>query len=512
MSSPTITAKPEHTEHLLGAGRAATHSDIGLNHRRTETFVVIGTNKMVRQLAPWQKIAVTITKYIFPIYFLITLPCLAYRESQGIDLSLVSLTAEDENQVDKVIGLLRERYSDTFEPNLLKDEATNLLKVRRYFLNNGQQNVLYRLKKTSPWLGSRFVHNTVNVVNGRTIISLTSKRDNEGFKPGGGFKTVKNVIHIDGSDKVTKMVELRLQSNYRTNPHEIAGFVRENNAARHLPTTGFTKTGEMFMRAENKSLGVRFGTDRSLLVEAYDGDLYDYPAVLRKMNAHGTEEQRLAVTVDILLQLTNALNNLHKLGYVHRDIKPHNILYRIKTVDGQPKIEVAFTDFGFTTRASNKCNGGTRNYMSPERRAKPNGRTGRRAISDDIYSLGVTAFDFTRAVNLVDNSCLNTVIALMLNKEKNLHMTEKQIQRQQFVNAIFNQHPLNQSRERHLALNLAIPGLQSLSEPTGSTKPTSAHGSRSRAHSSHGARRPSATHKRGYHHRQRHRIPTIAEV
>jgi len=90
-------------------------------------------------------------------------------------------------------------------------------------------------------------------------------------------------------------------------------------------------------------------------------------------------------------QLCQALGYLHDLGWVHRDIKPDNILFNKAS-------ELRLIDFSLTTRAAGavskiiggkeKVIQGTRTYISPETilKAPPTPQA-------DIYSLGVTLFE-----------------------------------------------------------------------------------------------------------------------
>jgi serine/threonine protein kinase len=90
------------------------------------------------------------------------------------------------------------------------------------------------------------------------------------------------------------------------------------------------------------------------------------------------------------IDLTNALEHIHSKGFIHRDIKPHNVL-----ISGSEK-HFKLTDFGIAhaedmthiTKAGDFI--GTVRYMSPEL------LTAHRAVVDkrtDIYSLGVTLYE-----------------------------------------------------------------------------------------------------------------------
>ncbi|HQY89127.1 MAG TPA: serine/threonine-protein kinase, partial [Tepidisphaeraceae bacterium] len=121
------------------------------------------------------------------------------------------------------------------------------------------------------------------------------------------------------------------------------------------------------------------------------------------------EERKLNVTqsIDIVKQVLNALAFAHKAGYVHRDVKPENIL-----IDDRAEAEgydeaglVKLTDFGLgaTSRqfgsesiemsiALDKKAGaqivGTVDYMSPEQ------KTGEEVDArTDLYAVGIVLFE-----------------------------------------------------------------------------------------------------------------------
>jgi serine/threonine protein kinase len=96
--------------------------------------------------------------------------------------------------------------------------------------------------------------------------------------------------------------------------------------------------------------------------------------------------------LDIAVQLTAALADIHRQGIVHRDIKPANIL--IPARDG---LEIKLTGFGIaappvhhTVASDEGLIEGSPPYMSPEQTGRMNRGVDQRS---DLYSLGVTFYE-----------------------------------------------------------------------------------------------------------------------
>jgi hypothetical protein len=94
----------------------------------------------------------------------------------------------------------------------------------------------------------------------------------------------------------------------------------------------------------------------------------------------------LADSCAVVLAAAQALGHAHRAGVLHRDVKPHNILF---TADGTPKV----SDFGIakvidTSMAMPSAVIGTPRYMAPEQfDLRPVGR------ATDLYALGVVAYE-----------------------------------------------------------------------------------------------------------------------
>ncbi|NIB43918.1 protein kinase [Pseudomaricurvus alkylphenolicus] len=131
------------------------------------------------------------------------------------------------------------------------------------------------------------------------------------------------------------------------------------------------------------------------VVAVYDVGVHEnHHYISMEYHSGGDLKQRLRAgltldeSIDIMTQVADALNFAHDKGYIHRDVKPDNILF---SETGRPVL----TDFGIAkatntdvqmTQAGTLM--GTPRYMSPEQaKGKPSD------LRSDIYSLGIIFFE-----------------------------------------------------------------------------------------------------------------------
>jgi len=126
----------------------------------------------------------------------------------------------------------------------------------------------------------------------------------------------------------------------------------------------------------------------ALVLEALDGETLGELLRARRLD--------VKAALRIGAAIAGILDGVHRLGIIHKDIKPQNLLIQRDTG------AVRLIDFGMATRLSQETQQavspdaieGTLAYLSPEQTGRMNRPVDRRA---DLYSLGVTLYQMLTA-------------------------------------------------------------------------------------------------------------------
>jgi tRNA A-37 threonylcarbamoyl transferase component Bud32 len=164
----------------------------------------------------------------------------------------------------------------------------------------------------------------------------------------------------------------RLNTHYPT-PEEIRKYKQEYQLTRRLNLAGVVKA----YRLE------QYQNNLVIIFEDFGGD-----SLQLLLNHHSLT---LAEFLDIAIQITDSLNQIHAANIIHKDINPSNIVYNPQT--GQIKV----IDFGIASVLSREnptlqnpnVIEGTLAYISPEQTGRMNRYVDYRT---DFYSLGVTFY------------------------------------------------------------------------------------------------------------------------
>ncbi len=136
---------------------------------------------------------------------------------------------------------------------------------------------------------------------------------------------------------------------------------------------------------------------------------------------NGTPAKIHGRVIDLLRQIVSALNAIHKLGLVYRDLKPDNLMFR--SVGG----ELVLVDFGIVKNVGENTGGllpermvstehgqviGTPYYVSPEQ------ATGQEVTCrSDFYSLGVMLYEMLTGSRPYKGDSLNELLARHLHAQ-----------------------------------------------------------------------------------------------
>ncbi|MCP4150386.1 MAG: AAA family ATPase, partial [bacterium] len=184
----------------------------------------------------------------------------------------------------------------------------------------------------------------------------------------------KNVIYTARRQSDKKILILKVLNKDYPDPGEIERFKKEYQMLKYLDIEGVPKVYGLVPFKHNYAIVMEFIKEKAV----------------KKF----IDEKKLTMKLflEIAIQLTGILANIHKKNIIHKDINPSNMVYNPESG------EVKIIDFNISEFASNKTAEvltsnlieGTLTYISPE-------QTGRmaRAIDyrSDFYSLGVTFYE-----------------------------------------------------------------------------------------------------------------------
>ncbi len=182
------------------------------------------------------------------------------------------------------------------------------------------------------------------------------------------YKGLDTLLHRPVAVKI-------LREAYASDPAFVARFQREARAAARLDHPNIVTIYDVGQD----------GNRHYIVMEYVDGE--DLKSLIRR-------EGRLSVdqAVDIAIQIAAGVGHAHRMGIVHCDIKPQNVLI---TRDGVVKV----TDFGIARALSEsgltdpEVVWGSPAYFSPEQAA------GERPVpASDVYSIGVVLYEMLAGV------------------------------------------------------------------------------------------------------------------
>jgi serine/threonine-protein kinase len=162
-----------------------------------------------------------------------------------------------------------------------------------------------------------------------------------------------------------------LRPEYADHPETLDRFQKE---ARHAGALSHPNVAQVY----------DYGRDRTEASPYLVMELVDGPSLADLLAADAVDS---AFALDVIAQAADGLSAAHRIGLVHRDVKPGNILIG---ADGRVKI----TDFGIAHAAGQTpMTGpgvvmGTTQYMAPERIAGGPG-----SPSSDLYALGIVLYE-----------------------------------------------------------------------------------------------------------------------
>jgi serine/threonine protein kinase len=227
-----------------------------------------------------------------------------------------------------------------------------------------------------------------------------------------------------------------------------------------------THSGDLADKRFLKEAKVVAGLRHSNIVSIYDVGVYEnkYYIIMEYLEG-GDLKQNIQRTLPvsqalkIMRQIASALAHAHDKGFIHRDIKSQNIMFR---GDGT----AVLTDFGIvkdlaadTGYTMDGTSIGTPHYMSPEQAQGMGGIDWR----TDLYSLGVTFYEMlTGSLPYTADSPI--AVALKHIKDPVPELPEQFVRFQPIISRLMAKNPDDRYQSAH-DLILAIDKLEKLDRP-----------------------------------------------
>ncbi|MBD1840370.1 AAA family ATPase [Coleofasciculus sp. FACHB-64] len=188
------------------------------------------------------------------------------------------------------------------------------------------------------------------------------------------YEGTRTVVYQGKRHQDEKSLVFKLIKNNYPSPKDIARIKNEYEIIKALNTKGVVKT----LGLENHKNGF------ALVLEDSGGESLNKVIADRPIN--------FKTVLKIAVQVSEIIGELHSHNIIHKDIKPHNIIFNQETG------EVKIIDFSIASRlslenqtiSSPNLIEGTLAYMSPEQTGRMNRSIDYRT---DFYSLGVTLYE-----------------------------------------------------------------------------------------------------------------------
>jgi serine/threonine protein kinase len=211
----------------------------------------------------------------------------------------------------------------------------------------------------------------------------------------GGMGAVYEVEHARTGEHLALKV---LLSSVGSSAEELERFKREARAPARIRS-------EHVVRVTDADVAPELGGAPFLVMELLEG------ADLELESA--TAPPPPAAVIEWLRQVARTLDKAHRLGLVHRDLKPQN-LFLAKAENRDPIVKIL--DFGIVKMTEDSTGGtgsgqilGTPRYMAPEQASG----TGRVTPAADRFSLGLVAYRLLTGESYYQGGVLNILAELL---------------------------------------------------------------------------------------------------